>query len=142
MSNDLNIAEALAAINGFKILNQQAPASLGIDAIFSVINPDQIRVPTEPIDAAEAYQQYSNPSLSSAERAIAGFHLIDNIIGVIFRPSPITIHRHCPLPTRRHPLRRDRVPPRPARPGQEIQRLRDRRRDPRPALRDEPLDHG
>tara|TARA_R110000737_G_scaffold251825_2_gene261298 strand:+ start:112026 stop:113792 length:1767 start_codon:yes stop_codon:yes gene_type:complete len=86
MSNDLNIAEALAAINGFKILNQKIPKTIGLEGAFATMSPDQVALPKAPIDAQSAFHQYSNKQKSNAERAVAGFHLIDNILGVIFRP--------------------------------------------------------
>lgn len=91
LSEDLNVAQAIGVLNTSRI-----PTIVGdiggpgeelstTDERLRTI-ASKVVVPSEPQAPKLSLEQVRDESLSSAERSLAAFHLIDNILGVIFRP--------------------------------------------------------
>jgi cysteinyl-tRNA synthetase len=96
MSSDMNIAMLLAQLNRTvskaKILQTE---TMSYDELNDYLNAqkqllsetcDSISLPSEPVSASEAYEKARNLELSVSERSYWTLHLIDYILGVIFRP--------------------------------------------------------
>jgi cysteinyl-tRNA synthetase len=92
LENDLNIAKAIASLNSLTIDTAETSGSL--DVVMRSFGakkgsgkdiPDVI-LPTEPEIAEAAANTFQTGSVKHAEKALAALHLIDNILGVIFRP--------------------------------------------------------
>ncbi|MBL4591320.1 MAG: cysteine--tRNA ligase [Phycisphaerales bacterium] len=90
LSNDLNVSTAIAAISSLDI---SGPATKGAlneamrwAGAIGVNKPDTLLLPSEPNSAAQSIETMIDESCGDTERTLAALHLIDNILGVIFRP--------------------------------------------------------
>ncbi len=99
LSKDLNISSAIGwlnkAINETGVAPETNIADLPKDAVQDRENTalttiasaaKNCDIPNKPMDASKAFSNVRDESLSFAERSYAALHLIDNILGVIFRP--------------------------------------------------------
>tara|TARA_R110002096_G_scaffold344921_10_gene538312 strand:+ start:4074 stop:5861 length:1788 start_codon:yes stop_codon:yes gene_type:complete len=93
LESDLNIAKAIASLNSLTI--QTAATSGNLDVVMKSLGAkkrtgeeisDAVTLPTQPECSQNAAINYQDISRKNAERALAALHLIDNILGVIFRP--------------------------------------------------------
>ncbi|MEQ9208075.1 MAG: hypothetical protein RLN78_11965 [Phycisphaerales bacterium] len=83
LSDDLNIAKAIS------IFERSRHSSVPDDAEnyerFKVA-AEKVQLPEHPMNAQDAYKLFIDETKSDTERSLAATHLIDNILGVIFRP--------------------------------------------------------
>jgi len=89
MSDDLNIAGAIS------VFERSRASSLFADNLDDEKEKhqldaavDSITLPDSPLEPAEALSVWQDESKSDTERSLAATHVIDNILGVIFRPLP------------------------------------------------------
>lgn len=89
LSEDLNIAKAIGIVNrarsSFLIeTDELTDETLGSTPTRLEEAKQRIQLPSEPMAADAAYQIWQTGSEN--ERSLAALHLVDNILGVIFRP--------------------------------------------------------
>ncbi len=103
LDEDLNIALAISVLE-----RMRAQATIGIDIPDSAtaeqgsmiaegrlarieqhveFQAEKQELPEKPHDSVSQLRVYNDPSTSDSEKTLAAIHLIDNILGVIFRPT-------------------------------------------------------
>lgn len=87
MNDDLNIAKAISV---FELSRTTSNFNYDLDQVKILKDLQEaaakIDLPESPWDPMIAFEIMRDPSKSSTERSLAATHLIDNILGVIFRP--------------------------------------------------------
>lgn len=93
LNNDLNIAGAIAEINSHlpstQVGDEEGPGESLDDKHERLAQAvKSVDLPIEALNTAQAFMIYSDQTNSENEQSLAALHLIDNILGVIFRPIP------------------------------------------------------
>jgi len=85
LSNDLNVAKAIGIF-----VQSQTVTSHQHDPLYQQIDKisEKIELPTSPMESGKAFEimKSKESEITPNKRSLAALHLIDNILGVIFRP--------------------------------------------------------